>query len=59
MTEDFKIPTMLTIEETARRTGVAPYFVRQCCLKNQIAYVKAGRKYLVNFEKFVDYLNGK
>ena len=53
------IPTMLTIKETAKKTGLAEHYIRQLVLKNEICYIKAGRKYLVNLEKLVDYLDRK
>ena len=53
------IPTMLTIKETAKKTGLAELYIRQLVLKNEICYIKAGRKYLVNLEKLVDYLDRK
>jgi DNA binding domain, excisionase family len=52
------VPTMLTIAETAKRTGLSYNNIRQLCLNNEIVYIKAGTKYLINFDKFVDYLNG-
>lgn len=52
-----KVPTMVTIREAARRTGVSYDFIWKLCRSNQIVYVKAGKKFLVNFEKFVDFLN--
>ena len=51
------VPTMLTIKETAKQTNVAEYYVRKLIWENKIVYVKAGSKYLVNFDKFVDFLN--
>lgn len=53
------IPTMLTIKETASRTGVSYDFIRKLCLSRKIVHVRAGTKYLINFEKFVDFLNGE
>lgn len=53
----FKIPTMLTIKETAQKTGVAAYQIRQLAIGNQIVHVRCGRKILINLEKFVDFLN--
>ena len=50
-------PTMLTINQTADRIGLAKHFIRQLCLENKICHVKAGSKYLVNFEKLIDFLN--
>lgn len=52
-----KVPTMITIREAANRTGVSYDFVWKLCRSNQIVYVKAGKKFLVNFEKFVEFLN--
>ena len=50
---------MLTIKEAAELVdGLSPYRVRQICLTNQIPYITAGRKYLINKELFLNYLNG-
>lgn len=57
MSEDFKVPTMLSIKQTAKTTGVAECYIRQLVAENEICFVKAGRKYLINLEKFVEYLN--
>ena len=51
------IPTMLTIKETAAKSGIAAHYIRQLCLQNKIVHVKCGRKNLVNYEKFVEFLN--
>lgn len=35
-------------------------FVRRLCIENKICYVRNGRgRYLINLEKFVDWLNGE
>lgn len=51
------IPKMVTIKEAAITTGLAEYHIRQLCIKNQITAVKTGKKYLINLDRFVDYLN--
>ena len=51
------IPTMLTIRETSNRTGVSYDAIRKLCLQDKIVYIRAGKKYLINFEKFCEYLN--
>ena len=51
------VPTMLTISETAEQSGLAKHYVRQLCLQNKIRHVRAGNKYLINFEMFVEFLN--
>ncbi len=50
-------PTMLTIKQTAERTQLAQHYIRQLCLENKIVFRKAGAKYLINYEKFIEYLN--
>ena len=57
---DQKIPTMLTIPQILERFPALNYnFVRRLCIENKISYVRVGRgRYLINLEKFVDWLNG-
>jgi len=55
--QDFKIPTMQTIDETAKLTGVAASFIRQLAKNKEIFCIQSGNKYLINFEKFIEFLN--
>jgi excisionase family DNA binding protein len=55
---------MRSIRQTANEyrqcdtnTGVNEHFLRQLVARNAIAYVKAGRKYLLNLETLEAYLN--
>ena len=57
-TTDRKIPTMLTIKEASEAVNLSAYRIRQLCITNQIVYIRAGSKYLVNLDKLIDYLNG-
>jgi len=52
-----EVPRMVTIAEAARITGLAEHFVRQLCLTGKITFVKAGKKFIVNLNKLVDYLD--
>jgi len=52
------IPTMLTINEAATKFNLAKHFVRQAVLQGQIPHVKAGKKFLINENHFIDYLSG-
>ena len=52
-----ELPTMLTIKELAQKTNLSYNHIRQLCLKNEIVYIKAGSKYLINLDKFIEYLN--
>ena len=54
-----KIPSIKTIRETAKETGVSEYFIRQLVRDNKIYYFKSGKRFLLNFDYFVDFLNGK
>lgn len=40
---EFKIPTMLTIKETAEKTGLAEHFIRGLAIGNQIVHVRCGK----------------
>ena len=51
------VPRMRTIKETAVDTGIPYHTIRQWCLEGKITHIKAGCKYLVNLDKFIDFLN--
>lgn len=51
------VPTMITIKECSARTGVSYDRIRKLCLQGRIVHIRAGNKYLINFERFVAYLN--
>ena len=54
-----EVPIMLTIKETSEKSGLPYSAIRKMCLNNKITYIKLGRKFLVNWNKFVEYLNGE
>ena len=48
--------TMLTIKEASELVdGITPYRVRQLCIQGLIPHIKAGRKYLINKDKYLEY----
>lgn len=51
------LPQMETINKTAKIINLPKYFVRQLVLQRKIKYVKAGKKYLVNVDNLIEYLN--
>lgn len=53
------LPEMHTIKETSERSGLSYDTIRKMCLKNEIVFIKTGRKYLINWNRFIDYLNGE
>ena len=52
-----KLPRMRTIDEIAATFGLARHFVRQAVVSGKVVHVKAGKKYLINTEKFAEWLN--
>ena len=54
---NFDIPHMTSIKKTAEIFGLPVHFVRQKVTSGEIFAVKSGNRYLVNVEKFAEYLN--
>ncbi len=52
-----KIPHMKTIHNTAKLFGLPEHLVRQKVLRGEVVAISAGRRYLVNVDKFAEYLN--
>lgn len=55
--QSFVPPQMLTIKETAAKTGLSYDFIRKLCLQRKIVFIRTGAKYLVNYDRFIDFLN--
>lgn len=55
--KDYQIPEMLTISELSQRTGLSYSFIRKLCLQKKIVHIKAGNKYLINLNRFLDFLD--
>lgn len=53
------IPTMLTINETAKRVNIPYSALRRLCIENRITHIRVGSKVLINLEKLITYLNGE
>lgn len=52
------LPKMKTIKEMSELTGLSYTMLRNLCLENKIVHIRAGKKYLINYDRFIDYLNG-
>ena len=53
------IPEMLTLDQTSKRSGFSYDALRKMCLNNEIVHIRVGKKFLINWNRFVDYLNGE
>lgn len=51
------VPTMLPIKVVAERTGLSYECLRQLCINGEIVHIRTGAKYLINWERLIDYLN--
>ena len=58
-TNETNFPAMLTIDQTAKRSGLSAYAVRKLARSStgQAFTVRVGTKYLINQEKFAAFLN--
>ncbi len=52
-----ELSVMLTIKEAATKFNLPEHFVRQLVWQKKVKFVKAGRKYLINQQSLIDYLN--
>jgi len=52
-----KIPHMENIKNTAKIFGIPEYLVRRKVLSGEVVAINSGRRYLVNVDKFAEYLN--
>ncbi len=48
---------MVTLKEASSRTGVSYDWLRKMCINGKIVHIRAGNKYLLNWDRLVDYLN--
>lgn len=55
--KDYQIPEMVTISELSERTGLSYSFIRKLCIQNKIVHIRSGNKYLINFNRFLEFLN--
>ncbi len=55
--QEQKAPLMLTIEETAHKSGLSSYTVRTWIKTGVLPYVLIGRKYLISWDNFCKFLN--
>lgn len=55
--QEQKAPLMLTIDETANKSGLPPYTIRTWIKTGVLPYVLIGRKYLISWDNFCKFLN--
>ena len=55
--KEIKFPRMVPLQTLADESGISYKALWQMCKQNKIVYIKSGNKYLVNVDKFIEYLN--
>ena len=51
-------PTLLSLNELTEKTGLPYQFLRKMIVEEkQIPFIKVGKKYLINYQIFLDTLN--
>lgn len=55
--QEQKAPLMLTIDETASKSGLSAYTIRTWIKTGVLPYVLIGRKYLISWDNFCKFLN--
>lgn len=53
-----KVPLMLSIDELANKSGMSPYTIRRWVKEGAIPCIKIGRKNLISWDIFCDFLKG-
>ena len=54
---ELRIPRMLSIQALADECGFAYKTLWKLCKQDKIVHIRVGNKYLINFDKFIEYLN--
>lgn len=54
-----RMPRMRTLKECVSETGLNYEFLRKLCLQKKIVFIKSGKKYLINLDRLIDFLNGE
>jgi hypothetical protein len=54
---EVRIPRMVPLQTLADESGISYKALWQMCKQNKIVHIKSGNKFLVNVDKFVEYLN--
>ena len=50
-------PSMMTIKETAQKSGLSQSYLRRLIKAGKIVHINTGRKYLINWDRLMEYLN--
>ncbi len=52
------LPHICTIGELAQKTGISAYTIRQWVKQKEFNVLRSGKKYLINYDVFIKFLQG-
>ena len=50
---NIEVPRMISLRKAAEETGLTYLLIRELCDSGKVAYLKSGRKYLVNYQSLL------
>lgn len=53
---NYEVPRMISLRKAAGETGLTYLLIKDLCDTGRIAYLKSGRKYLVNYQSLLAFL---
>ena len=59
MNEEYNLPVMVPAKQAAAYSGISYHRILEWCSSGAIVSVKAGSRFLVNMDRFREFLNGK
>ena len=51
------VPRMRTIQQLVEITNLTYRYIMNLCKENRIVHIKNGNRYLINLDKFIEFLN--
>ena len=51
-----EVPRMISLRKAAEETGLTYLLIKELCDAGKVAYLKSGRKYLVNYQSLLELL---
>ena len=54
--ETIIFPTMVTVKEAAKASGLAVFRIRQLCKEGKVNHINCGRRILIQLQSLRDYL---
>lgn len=54
-----KKPHICTVDQLSAETNISAYTIRRWVKSGELKHIRSGRKYLINYDVFMSFLEGK